>query len=205
MLLFSFVGLLLLRLEEARLLELLFHGNRGTCYWFSIESRKARKTSIVSPDFRISKSAENQYRVPRFPPISDFPIFAERRALNQGHRYHDSAAGVSSKAKPRGVTACQIFAAASPTWITDPTLLPLKILATKSPKRGALRRRGGQACRPTSPRGGACRRAAARGWSPIVSFTVPIRGGPLPCFLKNARCNARQPQSGVGPALSTLP
>jgi hypothetical protein len=30
--------------------------NRGTCYWFSIESRKARKTSIVSPDFDVSRS-----------------------------------------------------------------------------------------------------------------------------------------------------
>ncbi len=48
-------------------------------------------------------------------------------------RYRDSASGVSSKAKPPGVTACQIFAAAAPTPITDPTLLPLKVLATKSP------------------------------------------------------------------------
>ncbi len=45
----------------------------------------------------------------------------------------NSGSGVSKRAKPRGVTACQIFAAASPTRITDPTLLPLKILATKSP------------------------------------------------------------------------
>ena len=90
-------------------------------------------------------------------------------------RYRDSATGVDSKAKPRGVTACQIFAAASPTRITDPTLLPLKMLATKSPVVVLF-----DAAEANLPAYFAARWGVQTGgvspWSPIVSFTVPIGG-----------------------------
>jgi hypothetical protein len=48
-------------------------------------------------------------------------------------RYRDSAASVSVKAKPYGAIACEVFAKASATPITDPTALPWVQTATKSP------------------------------------------------------------------------
>ncbi len=90
-------------------------------------------------------------------------------------RYRDSATGVDTKAKPRGVTACQILAAASPTPITDPTLLPLKVLATKSPVVVHL-----DASEANLPAYFAARWGVQTGgvspWSPIMSFMVPIGG-----------------------------
>lgn len=48
-------------------------------------------------------------------------------------RYRDATASPSVKAKPYGVTQCLIFAEASTTPVTDPTLLSLAAITTKSP------------------------------------------------------------------------
>jgi hypothetical protein len=89
--------------------------------------------------------------------------------------YQCSGSGVSKRAKPPGVTACQLFYAVSPTPITNQSELPLKMLATKSPVH--LRFDAREANMP-------CYFAARWGvqtggvspWSRIVSFTVPIGG-----------------------------
>ena len=89
-------------------------------------------------------------------------------------RYRDSASGVSKKAKPPGVTACQIFAASS-TPITDPALLPLKLLATKSPVVVLFDAAAGNLPAYFAARWGV-QTGGVSPWSPIVSFTVPIGG-----------------------------
>ena len=48
-------------------------------------------------------------------------------------RYRDSAANVSVKAKPYGVTQRQVFGMTSATPVTGPTILPLFATPTKSP------------------------------------------------------------------------
>lgn len=53
--------------------------------------------------------------------------------LQQIVRYRDYTSSPTSKGKPYGVVALQLFAKASTTPILDPTLLPLKATLTKSP------------------------------------------------------------------------
>ncbi len=105
------------------------------------------------------------------------PVLSVQSATNLSItvRYRDSATKVDSKAKPRGVTACQIFAAASATRITDPTLLPLKMLATKSPV--VVHFDASEANMPAyfAARWGV-QTDGVSPWSPIVSFTVSIGG-----------------------------
>lgn len=48
-------------------------------------------------------------------------------------RYRDATASPSVKSKPYGVIQCQIYAMASVTPVTDPTLLPLNTSLTKNP------------------------------------------------------------------------
>jgi hypothetical protein len=48
-------------------------------------------------------------------------------------RYRDTGAPSTSRSKPVNVTQIQIFAATSMTVISDPSTLPLKIIATKVP------------------------------------------------------------------------
>ena len=48
-------------------------------------------------------------------------------------RYRDSVNGVSGKAKPYGVTQCQIFGQTSDTPVADRTTMPLFATVTKSP------------------------------------------------------------------------
>ena len=58
-------------------------------------------------------------------------------------RYRDSAASVSVKAKPYGVTQCQVFGMTAATPVTDPTTLPLLASPTKSPFHTRPRARSG--------------------------------------------------------------
>lgn len=86
-------------------------------------------------------------------------------------RYRDATASPSVKSKPYGVTQCQIFAMASATAITDPTLLDFQEVATKSPIQLAL---GAPAAGKTIYF--AARWQTRKGligpWSPIISYVV---------------------------------
>ncbi len=87
-------------------------------------------------------------------------------------RYRDSAAGVSVKAKPYGVTQCRISGMVSATAISDPTTLPFLLQATKSPAvlnfpSSAVGKQVYLAAQWVT------RTGAVSGWSPIVNFTVP--------------------------------
>lgn len=64
-----------------------------------------------------------------------YPLITIVSAITWGHiiRFRDQMASPSVKAKPYGVLQCQIFAATSPTPVTDPTLLPQVGVETKSP------------------------------------------------------------------------
>jgi hypothetical protein len=88
-------------------------------------------------------------------------------------RYRDSAAGPSVKAKPYGVTVCQLSYAVSATPVTDPTALTSTLLATKSPlvltfDASAAGKQVYLAAR------WATRKGLYSPWSPIVNFTVPV-------------------------------
>jgi hypothetical protein len=89
--------------------------------------------------------------------------------------YQASGSDVSKRAKPPGVTHCQIFCAASPAPITDRDQLPLKTLATKSPVY--LRFDAREANMPAyfAARWGV-QTGGVSPWSRIVSFTVPMGG-----------------------------
>jgi hypothetical protein len=86
-------------------------------------------------------------------------------------RYRDSAASVSVKAKPFGVIQMQLFGETSATPITDPTLLPLKGVFTKSPlvltfSSGDVGKQFYCAARWILRTGG------FSPWSPLINFTV---------------------------------
>ncbi len=90
-------------------------------------------------------------------------------------RYRDSAASVSVKAKPYGVTQCQVFGMTSATPVTDQDALPMIATPTKSPFTLNF----------TAAQAGLQMYVAARWairtgdygpWSPIVSFTVTNGG-----------------------------
>lgn len=104
-------------------------------------------------------------------PPTTYPILTIQAGANLQLyvRYRDSAASPSVKSKPYGVQSVQIAFAVSATAVTDPTLLPTTIAATKSPV--VL----------TFDAGGQCylagryllRNGQYSDWGPIVNFTVP--------------------------------
>lgn len=86
-------------------------------------------------------------------------------------RYRDSAAAVSTKAKPYGVLSCEIYGQTSATPVSDPTTLQLLVSATKSPltvtvAAGAVGKQMYFAARWKTRTGG------YSPWSPILNFTV---------------------------------
>ncbi len=86
-------------------------------------------------------------------------------------RYRDSAASPSVKAKPFGVTQCQVFGMASDTPVTDQDDLPMIATPTKSPFVLNLNPAD------TGKQFYAAARWAIRSgefgpWSPIIQFTV---------------------------------
>ncbi len=102
-----------------------------------------------------------------------FPVLAVQSGspLAAILRYRDSANGVSGKAKPYGVTQCQIFGAVSATPSADRAALPLFATVTKSPfTLNFTAAQGGQqfycAARWMT------RTALAGPWSQVVNFTV---------------------------------
>lgn len=110
---------------------------------------------------------------PVTPPVTN-PILTVQSAQNLGVilRYRDSAASVSVKSKPYGVTQCAISYGVSATPISDPTLLPSSVIGTKSPL---------QILFPSGAAGKQCYFAARWAirtgqyspWSPMINFTVP--------------------------------
>jgi hypothetical protein len=102
-----------------------------------------------------------------------YPVLtiSQSLALTAIVQYRDQLASPSVKSKPYGVVQIQIFAMASTTVITDPTLLPLKTQTTKSPlsiswPSGAKGEIAYYAARWVT-------RAGLVGpWSPIVNFVV---------------------------------
>jgi hypothetical protein len=113
---------------------------------------------------------------PITPPTTN-PILVLQSAANLSAfiRYRDSAASVSVKAKPYGVTQIQIYGAASATIVTDPTTLPLKGTFQKSPL--VLTFASGNAGQQfyTAARW-ATRTGGLSPWSPIINFTI-LQGG----------------------------
>lgn len=110
---------------------------------------------------------------PITPPASN-PILTVQSAANLSMilRYRDSAASVSVKSKPYGVKGCQIFGVASAIPITDPTKLPLLLVATKSPvtvtfPSGSAGMQVYMAARWAIQTGG------VSPWSPMINFTCP--------------------------------
>lgn len=113
---------------------------------------------------------------PITPPTSN-PLLLVQSAgsLSLILRYRDSAASVSVKGKPYGVTQLRLFGKTSATPISDPTLLPFLVSATKSPFVLSLT--------PFTPGQQlylagqwAVRTGGVSPWSPIINFTVPIGG-----------------------------
>ena len=86
-------------------------------------------------------------------------------------RFRDSAASVSVKSKPYGVTQCQVFGMASATPVTDQDALPMIATPTKSPFVLNL-----NAADTGKQFYVAARWAIRTGefgpWSPIIQFTV---------------------------------
>lgn len=86
-------------------------------------------------------------------------------------RYRDATASPSVKSKPYGAIACQIYATASATPITNPALLAYNANATKSPLivmwgSGDVGKQGYYAARWVT------RKGLFGPWSPIVNFTI---------------------------------
>jgi hypothetical protein len=86
-------------------------------------------------------------------------------------RYRDSTASPSVKSKPYGVTAVQLYAKASVTPITDPSLLTFFEVATKSPLTASL---GSGAAGMTVYFAARwqTRKGLVGPWSPIISYVV---------------------------------
>ena len=86
-------------------------------------------------------------------------------------RYRDATASPSVKSKPYGVTQVQIYAKASTTPLTDPTLLNFVEVATKSPLTVAM---GSGAAGMTVYFAARwqTRKGLVGPWSPIISYVV---------------------------------
>ncbi len=89
--------------------------------------------------------------------------------------YENTCEGRPKRAKPPGVTHCQIFAGVSARPVTDHTKLPLRTLATKSPFQLQFDpHEGNQTCYFAARWG--VQTGGVSPWSRIVSFTVPVGG-----------------------------
>jgi hypothetical protein len=106
-------------------------------------------------------------------PPTTFPALTlqSQAPLTAVLRYRDSAASPSVKAKPYGVTQCQIFGMASATPVSDQSKLPMIATPTKSPFTLNLNPAD------TGKQFYAAARWAIRTgefgpWSPIIQFTV---------------------------------
>jgi hypothetical protein len=128
----------------------------------------------VSADNKIALGVNPRTSTPV--PISaptTYPALTVASALPLQHilRYRDSIASPSVKAKPYGVIQIQLYGLTSGTAITDPTLLALQQVTTKSPLiqtwgSAAVGLKAYYAARWVTKRG------LVGPWSPIVSFTV---------------------------------
>ena len=106
-------------------------------------------------------------------PPTTFPALTlqSQTPLQAVLRYRDSAASTSVKAKPYGVTQCQLFGMALATPVSDQSTLPMVATPTKSPFILNLNAAdvGKQsyvaAC-------WAIRSGQFGPWSPIIQFTV---------------------------------
>jgi hypothetical protein len=110
---------------------------------------------------------------PVTPPTSN-PILSVRGAGNLSLilSYRDSAASVSVKAKPYGVTSCRIRYVVSATPITDVTVLTGLVHATKSPLTVTFASGdAGKQCYLAAQ--WVTRTGGVSPWSPIANFTVP--------------------------------
>lgn len=102
-----------------------------------------------------------------------YPLLTIESALSLQHiiRYRDSLASPSVKAKPYGVFQVQIFATASATPITDPSLLIFRQVSTKSPfMQGWLSGDAGRVAYYAAR--WVTRKGLVGPWSPIVNFIV---------------------------------
>lgn len=102
-----------------------------------------------------------------------YPTLTVANALPLQHvlRYRDQMASPSVKAKPYGVIQIQLYGTASVTPITDPSLLALQQVTTKSPllqawPSGDTGQKAYYAARWVT------RKGLVGPWSPIVSFTI---------------------------------
>ncbi len=87
-------------------------------------------------------------------------------------RYRDSSASPSVKSKPYGCVGCEIYCVTSATPITDPTLIPFKVRATKTPI--TITFAGTDAAKQAYLAARWVTRTALYSpWSPIASFTIP--------------------------------
>ena len=98
------------------------------------------------------------------------PVLTVQSASTAGIilRYRDSVASPSVKSKPFGVTAVQVFAIGSATAITDPTLLPYVLNATKSPLTLSLPGTAGKTCYIAARY--ITRKGLVGPWSPIIPY-----------------------------------
>ncbi len=132
----------------------------------------------VTPDDKVALGLNPRVngRTPIKPPLAG-PMLSVAPAGNLLLKltYQCSGAGVSRRAKPPGVTACQLFYAVSPTPITRQSELPLKVLATKSPVQLRFDARDANMPAYIAARWGV-QTGGVSPWSRIVSFTVPIGG-----------------------------
>ena len=102
-----------------------------------------------------------------------YPSLTINTALSLQHvvRYRDSTSSPSVKSKPYGVIGVQLYATASATAITDPTLLAYQQTAPKSPflqswPAGDVGMKAYYAARYVT------RKGLFGPWSPVVSFTI---------------------------------
>ena len=128
----------------------------------------------VSSDSKIELGLNPRTSTPSpiTPPTSN-PVLVLQScsALSAIVRYRDSAASVSTKAKPYGAIHCQVVGEASVSAITDASTLAFRANATKSPlvltfSSGDVGKQFYCAAR------WALRTGGFSPWSPIISFTV---------------------------------
>ena len=90
----------------------------------------------VSVDDKVALAINPRTNTPTpVPAPTSAPVLSLIGATYLQHtlRYRDEGAPATSRAKPPGVTAIEIYAATSATIVTNPELLPLKTTASKVP------------------------------------------------------------------------
>jgi hypothetical protein len=113
----------------------------------------------------------------RIKPPARGPLLAVKKVdhLSVTLVYSRRGDGVTSRAKPPGVTGLLLFYTTAAEPVRQPSELPFKMIATKSPIHIRFDAAEGNrtayfAARWAVPNGG------VSPWSPIVSFTVPVGG-----------------------------